>query len=63
MDTITNWTYLTIIGSFVLGMIVGTAVGKRKALADMLMQQQRMEATRMWTESLSKYMGGKNGPH
>ncbi len=63
MATITDWTYVAIVGSFVLGMIIGMALGKRKAMTDMLMQQQRMEATKAWTEAVGKMMGGKHGGH
>lgn len=61
MVTITNWIYLAIIGSFVLGMIIGMSVGRKKGMSDMLLKQQHLEATRMWAETLSKYMGGRNG--
>ncbi len=63
MATITDWTYLAIVGAFVLGLIIGTALGKRKAQADMLMQQQRMEATRAWTEALGRFTGGQDVRH
>ena len=61
MATITNWMYVALVSVFVLGLFIGMAIGRRKGMADMLLKQQQLEATRMWTESLSKYMGGKNG--
>lgn len=63
MATITDWTYVAIIGSFVFGMIIGMALGKRKAITDMLMQQQRIEATKVWTETIGRMMGGKHDEH
>jgi len=55
-----DWIYIAVVGVFVLGMLIGITLGKRKAMLDMLYQQQRMEATRLWTESISKVMGGQN---
>lgn len=61
MVTINNWLYVALVGVFVLGLFIGMSIGRKKGMSDMLMKQQQLEATRIWTESLSKYMGGKNG--
>ncbi len=61
MITNTYWLYVALVGVFTLGMFIGIALGKRKAMAEMMFQQQRMEATRMWTESMKDFMGGQNG--
>jgi len=60
MLTNINWTFVAFVGTFVFGMIIGNSLGRRKAMLDMLYQQQRMEATRMWTESIGKVVGGHN---
>lgn len=52
------WIYGAITGLFVLGYLIGFGAGKRKALADQDFNRRQMEATRMWTENLGKYMGG-----
>ncbi len=60
MLTNINWILVAIVGSFIFGMIIGNSLGRRKAMLDMLYQQQKMEATRLWTESISKVVGGHN---
>lgn len=60
MLTNINWTFVAFVGTFIFGMIIGNSLGRRKAMLDMLYQQQRMEATRMWTESIGKVAGGHN---
>ena len=61
MVTISLWMYGALVGSFILGMIIGITVGKKRGMTEMLMQQQRMEATKLWTDSLKGYMEVKNG--
>jgi hypothetical protein len=61
VTTINLWLYAALVGSFVLGMFIGITIGKKRGMTDMLLQQQRMEATRLWTDTLKGYMEGKNG--
>ena len=61
MATITNWIYVALVSVFVLGLFIGMSIGRKKGMSDMLLKQQQLEATRMWTESLAKYMGGRHG--
>lgn len=56
-----DWIYIALVGVFVLGIFIGMYIGRKKAVTEMLYQQQRMEATRMWTESIGKVIGGYNG--
>lgn len=51
---------ISIITAFVLGFFIGTKTGKKQALQEQLMMQKKMEATKMWTDNLKKYMGGQN---
>ena len=52
------WIYLAVIGAFTLGYWVGHRKGKSDAQQEMMFQQQRMEATKVWTEAIGKMMGG-----
>lgn len=63
VTTINLWMYGALIGSFALGLLIGMALGRRKAVTEMLYQQQRMEATKVWTEALGKVMGGHHVKH
>ena len=56
-----KWIYVAIVAVFALGYWIGHRKGKFDAQQEMMFHQQQLEATRMWTESLSKYMGGENG--
>ena len=53
-----NFIYVAIVGAFALGMLIGMGIGRKKAYLEYLNLQKQMEATRMWTENLKKYMGG-----
>jgi hypothetical protein len=54
------WFYLLVVGAFALGMMFGIGIGRRNAYTEFQLQQKQLEATRLWTESISKYMGGQN---
>lgn len=56
-----NWIYVAIVGAFALGVLIGTSIGKKKAVEEMAYRQMQMEATKMWTDAFSGYTGGKNG--
>jgi len=56
-----NWMYVAVIGAFALGILVGTAMGKKKAVEEIAYRQMQMDATKMWTDAFSGYVGGKNG--
>ncbi len=63
VTTINLWMYGALVGSFIFGMFVGITIGKKRGMTEMLLQQQRLEATKMWTDSLKGYMEEKNGSH
>lgn len=54
-----NWIYGAIVGAFALGVVIGVAMGKKKAVEEMAYRQMQMDATRMWTDAFTGYMGGK----
>lgn len=55
-----NWVYVVVATVFALGYWIGHRKGKLDGQREMLFQQQKIEATRMWTEAISKYMGGQD---
>lgn len=56
-----NWIYVAIVGAFALGMLVGSAIGRKKAADEYTYRQVQMDATKMWTDAFSGYMGVKKG--
>ena len=56
-----KWIYIAIVAVFALGYWIGHRKGKSDAQQEMLFNQQRIEATRLWADSLKGYMEGKNG--
>lgn len=53
-----DYMYIALVGVFVLGMFIGMYIGRKKAMSEMLYQQQRLEATRMWADSIGRVIGG-----
>ena len=57
------WIYVVVVVAFTLGYLIGHRKGKSDSQQEMIYQQQRMEATKIWAESMKPYMGGKHvGP-
>lgn len=56
-----NWIYVAVLAAFALGYWIGHRKGKSDTQQEMIFQQQRMEATRIWSETMKPYMGGQNG--
>ena len=54
-----NWVYIAVVGAFALGILVGMAMGKKKAVEEIAYRQMQMDATKMWTDAFSGYVGGK----
>ena len=54
-----EWSYVAVVGAFALGIVIGTAMGRKKAVEEMTYRQVQMDATKMWTEAFNGYMGGK----
>jgi len=54
-----EWNYVAVVGAFALGIIIGMAMGRKKAVEEMTYRQMQMDATKMWTEAFNGYMGGK----
>jgi len=54
-----NWIYVAVVGAFALGILVGMAVGRKRAFEEMAYRQMQMDATKMWTDAFNGYMGGK----
>ncbi len=52
-----NWIYVLIVTVFALGYWTGHRRGKLDGQQEMLYQQQRLEATRIWAETM-KPKGG-----
>ena len=44
--------YVAIVASFALGYFIGVSKGKSDATKELVEQQARLEATRMWTSNL-----------
>ena len=54
------WIIAGVVASHVFVFFLGNVNGRKKAIDEMLSRQMQMDATRLWTDSLKKYMGGKN---
>ncbi|MDA8161688.1 MAG: hypothetical protein M0022_02110 [Desulfobacteraceae bacterium] len=54
-----NWIYVSIMGAFALGILMGMSLGRRKAIDEIAHRQMQMDATKMWTDAFKGYMGGE----
>ncbi len=51
-----HWIYIAVVVAFMLGYLIGHRKGKSDSQQEMLFNQQRLEATRIWAESMK--LGG-----
>jgi len=54
-----NWIIGAIVASHFFVFFLGSWNGRRKATDEMAYRQMRMEATKMWVDSIGGGMGGK----
>jgi|WetSurMetagenome_2_1015567.scaffolds.fasta_scaffold01125_16 hypothetical protein len=59
MTTLT--TIIVVVTAFLLGWWLGYRSGKSDGQQEMLAENQRIEATRIWAETMAPYLGGKYG--
>ena len=58
-----TWFYIALAASFALGISIGMSLGLKKGRDEAIQTQKQLEATRLWAESLEKFMGGSNVQH
>jgi hypothetical protein len=57
------WVYVSVLCGFVLGATIFYRLGKITGIREALFQQKQMEATRLWADTINKYMGGDDVKH
>lgn len=57
------WYGISLLTAFVLGFLIGAKSGKKQALQEQILMLRKMEATKLWTENIGRYIGGQNGKH
>jgi len=53
------WIYVVVVVALTLGYLIGHRKGKSDAQQEMLFNQQRVEATRIWAETMKQNGGEK----
>ena len=53
------WIYVVVVVAFTLGYLIGHRKGKSDSQQEMLFNQQRVEATRIWAETMKQNGGQK----
>ena len=52
------WIIVSVAAAFLLGILIGSAIGSYRAYAKVVAQQQQAEVNRVWQETFKSLIGG-----